>query len=160
MWNLLSLLTLGQKGGKIKSPKVKIFVGVWTSPYTHPCPQQLFSSCEIEAEASSSSLALEHHPLCFYYPDFSGQRPLLLCCSLETLLLSALAWQLHWIWAHRVIYWVCWYSVAWFRREKRERERSMECTKKAIYALLLLIIIKINVSPMWLLWPLSLHLTF
>lgn len=123
MWSSSSLLSLGQKGKNNQKPKSLNIC--WSLDFSlHPSlPQQLFSSCKIKAEASSSSLALECHPLCCYYPDFSGQRPLVLYCSLKTLLLWALAWQLHWIWAHRVIYWVCWYSAMWFRREKREREK-------------------------------------
>lgn len=131
MWNSLSVLALGQKKEKkrIKKKKTRVekFVEVWISPCAHPCPPQPFSSCKIKAEASSSSLVLECHCSVAIILIFSGQRPLVLCCSSikGALLLSDLAWQLHWIWAHRVIYWVCRCSATWFSREKKGEKLGM-----------------------------------
>ena len=147
MWNSLSVLGLRQK----KNPKSLNIC--WSLNFSlHPSP-----SCKIKAEASSSRLALEMSPATLLLFWFSGRRPSVPCCSSikRTQPLADLAWQLHRIWVHWVIYRACWYTAAWFRSAKNPGMHQ-----KAIYALLIIIIIKINVSPKWLWWPLPLHLTF
>lgn len=45
-----------ERGKKIKSPKVKIFVGVWISPCTHPCPNNCFPLVKLKLKLAAQVL--------------------------------------------------------------------------------------------------------
>lgn len=149
--------------GKKKKKEPRSFNICWSLDFSlHPSPAAPpipppFPLVKLKLKLAVHISLLKCHQQHCYYSDFSGQRPWVPGCNAikRTLLLSDLAWQLHWIWVHGVIYWACWYTAAWFRRAKNPGMHQ-----KAIYAFLLIIIIKINVSPKWLWWPLPLHLTF